>query len=87
LDSTLLCAISLSLSLSSLSLTRSQWALGKVEPDAKGDVKHPHGYVIPSGTIVQNGRSNVSCHEHQFITYNEAQSEIKYLLKLKWVKV
>jgi hypothetical protein len=64
----------------------STWALGNTEPDPTGDIKHPDGYVIPSGKIQNNGRAGVSCHEHQFITYTEAQSEIKYLLKLKWVK-
>ena len=62
----------------------STWALGTVEPDPKGDVKHPEGYVIPAGKIGDSGRKGVSCHEHQFITYNEAQSEMKYLLKLRW---
>ena len=64
----------------------STWALGTVEPDPAGDIKDPDGYVIPAGKIQDSGRKNVSCHEHQFITYTEAQSEIKYLLKLKWVK-
>lgn len=65
----------------------STWALGTHEPDPKGNVLHPDGYIIPAGQIIANGRTGVSCHEHQYITYTEAQSEMKYLLKLKWVKI
>jgi len=63
----------------------STWALGRIEPDPKGDVKTPDGCVVPSGKITPvANKSSVSCHEHQYICYHEAQTQIKYMLKLKW---
>ena len=54
-------------------------ALGTEEPDPKenGDID---GCVVPKGLIVPSGHSNVSCIEHQYIVYDVAQVELKYLV-------
>jgi len=63
----------------------STWALGIVEPDPKDHVIVEGNLTIPIGKIIKNSRRDVNCHEHQFITYSEAQSQLRYLLKLKWI--
>jgi len=62
----------------------STWALGTVEPDPAGNITSPDGYVIPAGPVKPSKHTGVSCREHQYICYDEGQSQIKYLLKMKW---
>jgi len=62
----------------------STWALGTVEPNPADHVVVDGNLTIPIGKIQNSGKSGVSCHEHQFITYAESQSQLKYLLKVKW---
>jgi len=64
----------------------STWALGTIEPDPSGNINCPEGYVIPSGPLVPSQWANkgVSCHEHQYICYNEAQASMKYVMTVKW---
>lgn len=59
-------------------------ALGTIEPDPKEEVKTEHGYVIPNGKIVDSGKKNVSCREHQYIVYDVSQVHLKYMLHLNW---
>eukprot|EP01091_Cochliopodium_minus_P014939 TRINITY_DN5187_c0_g1_i4.p1 TRINITY_DN5187_c0_g1~~TRINITY_DN5187_c0_g1_i4.p1 ORF type:complete len:779 (+),score=279.26 TRINITY_DN5187_c0_g1_i4:52-2388(+) len=65
----------------------STWALGTIEPNEKDNVTTEEGVVIPSGKIVksQYKEGEVACYEHQYVTYDVAQSKIQYLLKVKYV--
>eukprot|EP01098_Paradermamoeba_levis_P011937 TRINITY_DN5143_c0_g1_i1.p1 TRINITY_DN5143_c0_g1~~TRINITY_DN5143_c0_g1_i1.p1 ORF type:complete len:317 (-),score=92.91 TRINITY_DN5143_c0_g1_i1:225-1175(-) len=64
----------------------STWALGTLEPDPKGDVETKEGYIVPAGPLHPSPweKKNVSCLEHQFITYSEGQAAMKYVMKIKW---
>ena len=55
-------------------------ALGSLEPDPKDDVTLEDGCVVPTGKIVPSGHTNVSCIEHQYIVYDVAQVELRYLV-------
>ena len=65
----------------------STWALGTIEPNTKDNVTTEEGYIIPSGKLVDSEYvdQNVSCFEHQYVTYDVAQSKLVYLLKVKFV--
>eukprot|EP01105_Mastigella_eilhardi_P019279 TRINITY_DN452_c0_g1_i2.p1 TRINITY_DN452_c0_g1~~TRINITY_DN452_c0_g1_i2.p1 ORF type:complete len:320 (-),score=80.90 TRINITY_DN452_c0_g1_i2:61-1020(-) len=55
-------------------------ALGTMEPDPK-DTKTVFGdCTVPFGKVVDSGLKWVSCLEHQYIVYNVAQANIKYLV-------
>lgn len=60
----------------------STWALGTIEPDPKDVGECLDGCKVPYGKIVNNSRKNVSCLEHQYITYNVNQCCLKYLLRV-----
>jgi len=64
--------------------THSTKALGRIEPSPKEQVEHKDGYIIPSGNIVNNGNSTVSCNEHQYIVYDVSQVHLRYMLHLNW---
>jgi len=59
-------------------------ALGTIEPAPKEYVEHEEGYVIPCGKVVDSGKKNVSCREHQYIVYDVSQVQLRYLLHLNW---
>eukprot|EP01100_Stratorugosa_tubuloviscum_P000946 TRINITY_DN120_c0_g2_i1.p1 TRINITY_DN120_c0_g2~~TRINITY_DN120_c0_g2_i1.p1 ORF type:complete len:768 (-),score=314.89 TRINITY_DN120_c0_g2_i1:36-2339(-) len=63
--------------------THSTWGLGVIEPDSSRNIMR-NEYIIPAGKIVPSKFTNVSCHEHQYICYNEAQSKMRYACKVKW---
>eukprot|EP00727_Mastigamoeba_balamuthi_P014275 m51a1_g9470 hypothetical protein (661) ;mRNA; f:574726-577270 len=62
--------------------TNSTKALGTIEPDPKDRlVLQPDDVVVPYGKIVDSGHKGVSCQEHQYIVYDVAQVELKYLVR------
>lgn len=60
--------------------TDSTKALGTIEPDPKEKVVLPTTVTVPCGKIVDSGHKGVSCQEHQYIVYDVAQVELKYLI-------
>ena len=65
----------------------STWALGSLETDPSQWEKLDDGCVVPKGSIKASRWDNlsVSCREHQYVTYDTAQSKLRYMLKVKWV--
>eukprot|EP00736_Rhodelphis_marinus_P007745 Rmarinus@m.20712 len=62
----------------------STWALGTKEPNPKDKMNHADGFTVPYGKPVQvKHDQHVSCYEHQYIVYDVAQVQMKYLLHLK----
>lgn len=61
--------------------TDSTKALGTQEPDPRDRLVQPSGCVVPYGRIVDSPFKGVSCLEHQYIVYDVAQCELKYLVQ------
>eukprot|EP00294_Goniomonas_avonlea_P012894 CAMPEP_0114554936 /NCGR_PEP_ID=MMETSP0114-20121206/8477_1 /TAXON_ID=31324 /ORGANISM="Goniomonas sp, Strain m" /LENGTH=645 /DNA_ID=CAMNT_0001740019 /DNA_START=6 /DNA_END=1943 /DNA_ORIENTATION=- len=61
--------------------TDSTHALGRIHPDPKED-KVVDGVTYPLGKPVPTGNTAVSCHENQFVVYDVAQVNLKYMLHL-----
>lgn len=55
-----------------------------MEPDPSGNITLEDGIILPAGKLGPSPHKNVSCVEHQYIAYDEAQSKIKYALVVKW---
>ena len=61
----------------------STHALGSFGPDPSGMKETEYGFKVPAGKLKKTGNTNVSCHEAQYVVYNVAQCQIKYVLQLK----
>ncbi|KAK0056913.1 poly [ADP-ribose] polymerase 1 [Biomphalaria pfeifferi] len=58
--------------------------LGKTCPDPKGNYVTPDGVIIPMGVGTPSGVEKTSLLYNEFIVYDTAQVNIKYLLKMKF---
>jgi len=62
----------------------STLALGRIGPDPAGLVDTEYGFKVPAGKLKKIENSgHVSCHEAQYVVYDVAQVQIKYVLLLK----
>eukprot|EP00727_Mastigamoeba_balamuthi_P006381 m51a1_g2363 hypothetical protein (631) ;mRNA; r:636109-638754 len=62
--------------------TSSSKALGVTVPDPTQSQTLDDGVVVPCGRPIFSGKSDVSCTENEWIVYNAAQVELKYLVHL-----